>query len=250
MEKHLVLSDFQVPDHSLRCLEVVLKFIKEYKPDVIHLLGDFVNFTPVSRYDKDPYDDGTLENEILVGRKVLKQITDIAHKANPKVKISWYEGNHEQRLIKYLGRIASELANLEILGEKVVSIPHLFQLKDFGIDFIPYDRFVHHKDVVFNHGTLARIKAGYAAHAMIDRTGMSGIQGHSHKLALIFRTQLGITRWWIENGCLCNIPPNPRYVSNPDWAQGFTTIEFVGKKSYPTVYPIVDGAVVYEGKVM
>ena len=250
LERHLVVSDFHVPDHNLRALELIIKFIGKYKPDKIHLLGDIVNFTAISRYDKDPYDSGTLENEILVGRKVLKKITDAAHKANRKVEVTWYEGNHERRLMKYLGNIASELAHVEILGEKIISVPHLFQLKDFGVDWIDYDTFVKYKGVVFNHGKVVRAKGGYASHAMIDKTGSSGIQGHSHKLAMISRTQLGKMKWWIESGCLCNIPPFPKYVANPDWQKGFTTIDFVGDTAYPKLYAIINDSVVFDKKII
>lgn len=241
-EKHLVLSDLHIPDHNLKALELALKAIALFKPDVIHLMGDVVNFTDVGSYDKDPYYEIRLADEVEVCKKILKRITDIAHKADPKVEVSWYEGNHEERLQRYLRRNASEIASLEILEEKILSIPHIFELKDFGISWIPYQRFISHKDVVFNHGTISRIKGGYSAHAFMDKSGMNSIQGHTHRLAMVSRTQLGKTIWGIENGCLCNIPPRPNYAPNPDWQQGFTTIIFEGTKSYPTLHPIVGGS--------
>lgn len=250
MEKHLILSDFQIPDHNTQAVSLVLKVIKVYKPSEIHILGDFVNFTSVSKYDPDPNYDVGLMDEVVEGNWILRKIANAGRSVNKAVKIKWYEGNHEERLTRFLGRQAKELAKLNVNGEKVLSIPHLFQLKSLGIEWLDYGETRIHKDVVFHHGYLSRSKSGYTSHAMIEKTGMSGIQGHTHKFALVTRRHLNGVKFWVESGSLCNPQPTPRYAHNPDFVLGFSTVNIQDGKVYPQIYPIVNGTVLFEGRLL
>jgi len=246
-ERYLILSDFHVPDHDIKTLELILRFITFYQPDFVDILGDFVNFTKVSKFDQDPYYKTDLADEIKEGRGILNQIV----KASGKAQISWYEGNHEVRLTKYLGRNASVLANLENDNEYVISIPHLFELKKLGIKWIPSYKVVQRHGVSFFHGLAVRIKSGFSAHANIDKFGTSGFTGHTHRLALITRTQSGTTRFWAETGSLCNHQPNPVYTVSPDWTQGFAVAEYspLTKEFYPQIVPIVNHSFVFNNKL-
>jgi hypothetical protein len=123
LEKHIFISDFQIPDHDERSLEAVYKFITDFKPDKVHLVGDLLNFTSVGKYLKDPYYEVDLQDEIAIGRKVIGRLEKIARRANPKSKISWYAGNHEYRVESYLGRVAPELAKLQGDDSYLISVP-------------------------------------------------------------------------------------------------------------------------------
>lgn len=94
-EKYLIISDLHVPDYDIKALDLVLRFIPHYQPTTIDLLGDFINFTKISKYDQDPYYKTDLADEIEEGRGVLKHIVSVARKVNPNVEINYYEGNHE-----------------------------------------------------------------------------------------------------------------------------------------------------------
>ncbi|MCA8938790.1 MAG: hypothetical protein KDB07_03230, partial [Planctomycetes bacterium] len=50
----------------------------------------------------------------------------------------------------------------------------------------------------------------------------SGISGHTHRLGIHYRTTLAGTKFWIENGCLCNLDPDYTH-GQPDWQHGFTS---------------------------
>ncbi len=242
-ETHLVLSDFHIPDHNQHLLEPLYRFIKDLKPDKLHILGDFVNFTEASKYDPDPYYHKSLSDEIDIATKILAKFCRMLPN-----KILWFEGNHCRRLLKYLSRNAIALADLNIEGEKVVSIPHLFGLRELGVKYLGWDANHTEHGVLFEHGSIVRVKAGYTAQAMIDRRGMSGIVGHTHRLSLITRTQFGHNKFWIENGCLCDLNPTPRYANMPDWTNGFSVITFVNGKPYPQIVPIFNNSFYYNGK--
>lgn len=153
------------------------------------------------------------------------------------------------RLVKYLARNALALAELNIEGERIVSIPHLFNLRELGVKYI--GMFDNHKegDVMFEHGSMVRIKSGYTAHAMIERRGTSGVIGHTHRLSLVTKTMSGRSMFWIENGCLCNLNPTPRYVNMPDWTNGFSIITFIKGVAYPQVIPIINNSFTYNGTI-
>mgnify|MGYP003802785681 CR=1 FL=1 len=247
----MIISDLHVPDHDIKTLKLIYKFIPFYKPDYLDIVGDLVNFTKISKYTQDPYYEETLQDEIATAREVLQEIVETSRKANPNVVITLFEGNHESRLQKFLGRNAKELANLAFDDEYLISVPHLFQLKKFGIKWVPETKVLQRHNVSFFHGQTVRIKAGFSAQANIDKFGTSGFTGHTHGLAHITRTQSGNTKFWIETGCLCNLNPSPAYVTHPDWTQGFATAEysFETHQFYPQIVPIINHSFQYNGEM-
>lgn len=250
-ERYLILSDFHVPDHDIKIFDLILRFISFYQPDFIDILGDFVNFTKISKYDQDPYYKTDLADEIEEGRGILREIVKTAHNANPKVEITWVEGNHEQRLTKFLGKNASQLAGLTSDEEFIVSVPHLFECKKLGVKWVNSDRIIQRHGVSFFHGLSVRVKSGFSAHANIDKFGTSGFTGHTHRMALVTRTQLGSTKFWVETGCLCNKITTPTYVVSPDWTQGFAVAEYnhETRQFYPQVIPIINNSFVFNQKL-
>jgi predicted phosphodiesterase len=246
-EKYLIISDLHIPDQDIKTVKLILKFIESYQPQFIDILGDLVNFTKISKFDQDPYYENTLSDEIWATKYTLEDIVKAGRKANKDVEISLYEGNHEARLQKYLGRNAQQLAGLTSGDEYLISVPHILDLKKQGIKWIPSHKVVQRHGVSFFHGQTVRVKSGFSAHANIDKFGTSGFTGHSHRLAHVTRTQSGNTKFWIETGCLCNLTPNPVYVSHPDWTQGFAVAEYDHEthQFYSQIIPIVNHSFYY-----
>lgn len=234
--KHVIASDFHVPDHDRTAVKKLISFIEEYKPDHLHILGDFVNFTGISKYDPDPYVHVTVADEISLAQTVLDKLILVTRKANKKALITWHGGNHEHRLIHFLSRNALALAELKVGNNYVLSVPHLFNLDKLDVKWLPYNTYLPVGDAILTHGHMVRAKAGFTAHGMIDKTGSSGFTGHTHRLAQVYRTQYGRTKFWIETGCLCKL--DPTYTTAPDWAQGFASFEVVNGIVYPKIHPI------------
>lgn len=252
IERHVFLSDLQIPDHDDLTMKAVEKFLEDFKPHVLHLVGDILNLTKVSKYDQDAYYDVDLVQEVEAGRAVLKHLTKLLKKINPAIRIMFYEGNHEARLLRYLSNNAPQLAKLADEDGYVLSLPRLLKLKELGITWIPY--FKHHVErgnVVVEHGDIARAKAGYTAHAMLDRRGSSGVSGHTHRLALICRTQGDHERFWVENGSLCRRNMSSPYTKKPDWIQGFSIglYDSVSRLMHPSVIPIFEHQFAYGGRI-
>lgn len=246
-ERYLILSDIHIPDNDKRLTKPILDFIKYYKPTHIDLLGDFFNFTNISSYAQDPFYKKTLIDEIADGKELLKSIVKTANKAYRGAEVSFFEGNHEARLSKFIAKNAPQLAELVNNNEYTLSIPAMLGLREMSIKYYPYYQIVKRHDVIFTHGHTVRQKSGYSAHSNIDRFGCSGFSGHTHKLAHITKTQSMDTKFWIETGCLCNLEPTPTYAVQPDWSQGFAIADLVGGKLYPQLIPIVGGKFCYDG---
>ena len=236
--RHLICSDFHVPDHDRELIKKLLKFIDEYRPDHFHLLGDFMNFTKVSKYDQDPYYNETLANEIDAGNALLDKLVSTLKKANKKCTVTWYFGNHDDRLTHYLARNAQQLADLHLGDQYIISIPYLFKLQERGIKWHGYKQTVPIGNALLTHGDIVGGKGGMTAQKSIDKYGRSGFSGHVHRLAQVYRRRLDRCDFWIETGCMCNLQPTPAYLQNPDWQQAWVTCEVDSQGNvFPTIHP-------------
>lgn len=233
-----------IPDQNEKALALVYEFIKDYKPTTLHILGDFVNFPTLSSYLQDPNYHLTLSDEINEARQILTKF----RKLLPDSEILWYEGNHCDRLKRYLARNAAQLASLEIEGEQVVSIPHLFKLRELCVKYVETE---FRDGVLYHHGQLCRAKSGYTAHGNMDKTGVSVLSGHVHRLAMVFKSLYDRTLFGLETGCLCNKEPYPYYGTMvKDWALGCSTIDIINGNVYPNLYPIINNSIVYGKEII
>ena len=256
-ERHLAFGDAQIPDMDSRALETVLKVNEDWKATHVWIMGDMINASTVSKYGYPADYERDLASEILEARGMLKEVSARVTESNPDVKVKYLEGNHENRVQKYMDKHARELAMLtEKDGDKTVSVPRLLGLAELGIEWVPYWEDDHIGEATILHGNIARIKGGYTGHAYIDKYGRSTVAGHSHRLAMIFRTQSGDVKFAIETGSLCKRDMVLPYVraDQADWQQGLALIG-VDKKDnlYPATIPIIDGRAgfgmkIYDGR--
>jgi len=240
LERHLFIPDIQIPDHNPEALSVLLKFIPDFKPHTVHILGDFLNFTKASTFIEIGGYDVSLAEEVEEAKEILNQIVLTSRQDNPKARICWYEGNHELRLQKFLAREGNILTSLQDKeGNQLISVPAIFGLKDLGVDWIPYYETNKLDSIEVEHGDVVRVKAGFTAQAMLEKRGKSGFSGHSHRLALVTRSQGDTVRFWVECGSLCNLHPTPIYTRKPDWINGFAVGIFDKKQDIMHPIPIL-----------
>lgn len=250
-ERHLIGSDIHAPDHNPHALNLFEQFISDIKPDVLHINGDLVNFTPISKYVVVDYKK-TLGEELDIARSILYRLCEVARKANRDVEIYYEEGNHSARLGKYLYKNAEALADLtDTNGEPILTVQHLFRLKENHINWIPYDRMYRVGNFAVKHGEFIGAKGGFASQKYLERYGMDGATGHTHRVGLVTRNVGGEVSVWGEFGCLCNLHPEPSYVSNPDWTNsfGYVVYDRQTKLTYPTPIIIRKNQFYFGGKL-
>lgn len=212
-QRTVVLSDIHSHHHSPSAVEAARLFVVDYAPEVIFFAGDIFDFEAPSRYAKAPEALNTLQAEIDIGVEILAQF----RRAAPTAAFVFIAGNHEDRLQSFLIDKGASLRSLRCLDY----IPLLGLDKLNFIAAHPYGHQVRYHGCLIEHGDLARKGGGATAKGMIASRGMNGISGHVHRLAHLRQTTTAGRRWWIENGCLCDL--HPTYCkSQPDWQHGFS----------------------------
>src|SRR4051812_3037880 len=109
----------------------MLEAMEEFKPDLVISNGDFLDCFSVSNYSKDPQRALGLEREIGLAEAELDRI----EAASPGAERIFLEGNHCDRLRRYLQDKAPELFAF-------VDVPKLLHLKKRGW------KHVHYKDSI------------------------------------------------------------------------------------------------------
>lgn len=215
------LPDCHVPYEDLYAWDKALRFIEDSGAEGVVLLGDFLDMYGVSRYDKAA-GHAPIAEEIERGKSRLTEL-----RRSFGGPILYCEGNHEQRLEKYITRNAAALAGLPGL-----TIPELLDLERYNIQWSPWgdDTNIRAEGVWVEHGDCSAAKSGYTAHAMLNkRVADRGVSAHTHRLGHVFRTVQGHTREWVEAGCLCNRDAMKYYTLYPDWQLGLAYLDRRGK---------------------
>lgn len=147
----------------------MLKAARQLQPDHIVLLGDFADFYSVSAHDKDPRRVQSLDSEVAAVKARLKELAAL----KPE-RFTYVSGNHEDRLSRFLMQRAPALIG-------TVDIKELFELKQFGIDWVPYKRSFKVGKLHITHDTGS---AGVNAHRTSARAFMgSTVIGHTHRMS-------------------------------------------------------------------
>jgi predicted phosphodiesterase len=211
-KKVVCINDVHVPFQNNKMIENFVRLIEEEQPDEIILNGDMVDFYDLSSFDKDPAREESLQDEL----DTLYRMLLVFRGACPNAKITYVEGNHEDRLRRYLWKKATALQSLRSL-----KLETLLKLDELGIELVK--KYVVN-GFTFAHGKIVRQYSSYSAKAEYDARGCSGMSGHTHRMGSFCKTtSLGTFGWW-ENGCGCDL--TPEYVDEPNWQNGFSVIYF------------------------
>lgn len=245
IKKVSIMSDTQCPYQLDQAVALHCAHLRDFKPQTYVLNGDMVDFVSLSHFGKtgrlSPQSvleevNVTLSRVIIpcleaVGYKIKWSWVDVdaenpALKGVMKVKIHevvntrgvkvyWVEGNHENRLAKYLWNMAQAL-------EGLITFDLLFCLKQLQIEYV---RGVGDsgngilkltKYLTIMHGERA---GNNAAHLQMLDWGGSIVMGHTHKEAMSRRTMPSGLDWrGMSSGCMCR---NPTFKSVVNYNRGF-----------------------------
>lgn len=240
LEKILIIPDTHVPYQDKKAFELMLKVGKDFKPDHVVILGDFVDFYSVSNYSKDPNRVSLLEEEVEATKEALGRVK--ALKAKNNVFIA---GNHEDRLERYLKDKAPELFNY-------VTIPKVLELKENGFKYVPYKHSYKLGKLYFTHdvGNAGR----FAHYKALDTFQHNIITGHTHRLGYAIEGNAEGERHvtamlgWL--GDVSAIDYMHIVKAKKDWSLGFGVAYMEPNGNAHVVpVPIVDNKCVVEGKL-
>lgn len=218
--------------------KAALAFIRYYRPVRVFLLGDHVDFSAFSRFEKPPTDAARIRDDVDECRKFLGLVRESA----PEARISYRKGNHEARLERHLWK---NDALAKLMETSDMDLPHVLWLDRFNVEWISSGTEQVNERLIVKHGHMVRLRAGYTATGELERNGISGISGHTHRLGQIYkRSRMGMLTW-VESGCLCQYDPDYMEGQVSDWQHGlsFGTISLRGHGFTVHTAPIIKGKV-------
>ena len=260
--KHvLVGSDFHGQFVDPLALRVFLDVAKDVQPDAIVMNGDVTDFPQVSRFTSFPGSCSlSLQDEIDWTREHILRPT---REAAPDAAMLYVIGNHEHRLIRYLADTAPELASLRCLRwDTLFGIDDLQIEMVFGGNFMaPLQRnrtdntrrkthAVLYDSLVVTHG---RSIADNAPKAELERWGMSGTSGHTHRPGIQTRpTHANPHLSWTSTPMMAGFAVGKDYVDGPSgWTMGFAlfTIDASAGIVVPQLITVYEDFAAWNGHV-
>jgi predicted phosphodiesterase len=239
----LILSDIHAPYEDPAALSVALQLCRWLRPHTLILAGDILDCYACSRFAKDPAraTGKALQAELS---RTTQIIHDLRIAAGSATDIIYLAGNHEDRIAKTLLTKAGELYGLDAL-----EVHALLHLDAYRVQYIDSHTLYRHHGMIIEHGQVIRSRSGYSAKGQLDKRGVSGISGHTHRLGVIHHTDMAGSTVWAENGCLCALDPE-YLVGTPDWQQGCSVLWRHPESGHTALdqVAITDGTALYAGQ--
>ncbi len=199
---HFVMADHHIPFTDWRAVEVAHKICRAAKPDVIHLLGDVLDFATLSRFRDSERYEHTVQDEIDEAVDYLQRL----NREFKSAEIVYHMGNHDRRLAHYLWSDGKK-----IKGLRSTRFKRQFMLDDndepTGIRVKFQDRklLLARGTFVMKHGSRYGLHVGKLE---TDDEGRSGICGHNHRTDTWSWRTPGYGEVKFEHlGCLCGLDP-------------------------------------------
>ena len=238
----LIIPDTHAPYHDELAWQTMLAAARVYKPDIIVLIGDFVDCYAVSAHPKSPERRSSLQHEIAVSNKMLDAVGRLGAK-----RVIFCSGNHEYRLDRFIRDKAPELFGI------APNIQTLLRIKARGWEWVPYMRYLKIGKVAYTH-ELGRCGVNTARATLLDFGG-NIVVGHSHRAGLSYQGT-------VDDGCrVCmnvgwlgdekEIDYAHRARAERDWEKGFGIVEQDAQGvAWMTFVPIIYGRCVVRGRVV
>lgn len=230
----LVLSDLHMPYHDRDSIQLAVKEGLKFKPVGILLNGDILDCHELSKFDKDP-SKARYTEEIALAKQFFLWL----RWKFPKAEIVFKEGNHEERLTKYIIRRAPALFDL-------VKWADLLSLKIHDIKWVGENRVIkmNKLSVIHGHEYKPQIQVPVnPARGLFLRAKSSAMCGHWHQTSEHNETTItGKPQACWSTGCLCDL--HPEYSPLNKWNHGFALINLIGKDEFEILNKrIVNGRV-------
>lgn len=241
LERILICPDVHFPFESKSAWATFLRAGRVFKPDRIVILGDFIDALSLSGHDPDDITEVSLRQELEAAMGGLDQLESLKAK-----HLHFIEGNHSQRLSRYLARNAPAVFGM-------LTMPKLLELERRGWEWIPYRKTLRIGKLNLTHDTG---KAGSNAHRSAATSYMgSAVIGHTHRMAYEVRGRIGKAPYLAAMFGWLGDPAKVSYtheVNAFEWVHGFglgwhdTTSGIV----HIQPVPIVDGKACILGKLV
>ena len=214
--------------------------MRGWKPDVVVFIGDFGDMWSVSDHSKDPARKDLLIDEVAAVNRELDKVENIIGE-----KAIFIEGNHEDRLRRYLWDKAPKL-----LG--TAEVKKLYRIGERGWKHVHYRDYHTIAPVTYTHD-LGRAGVNAARQSLLDFGG-NLVFGHTHRGSVVYQGEVkGNAHFSLNVGWLGDVNEIDymhKARAMRDWQLGFGTVIHDGpKRAFARFHPIVGGRVEVDGHV-
>jgi hypothetical protein len=233
----LVINDIHLPYHDKHIVQLAFTEAKRRNAVGVLYNGDILDSGEISehlRHNSAP----KYVDEIVLG----KQFFGWARAQLPNARHVYKEGNHEDRLDRYIMKKAPALEGL-----KGVDLPSFLELKDYGIEWINRKRIVRlgKLNVIHGHEYKGGISSPVnAARGLYLKARASAMAGHLHSTSTHPQPNIEgkvVVCWSV--GCACFLHPDWHPINN--WNHGFAFVD-IEREGLFTVHnkQVIDGRIV------
>lgn len=247
------------PFHDRGALDVLSQIVADLQPRRVHCVGDGMDAAELSdRYPRPPSLHETLQPGLCEWHWWLHDIRAAA----PDAEMDYHEGNHEERLRRFLVAhfpAVYELRRADQLAHPpALAFENLLALDALGVRWIgdyPQDE-DWSGNLRLRHGDTARKNPGSTAWAIVQDADSDEAFGHIHRQELVTKSIYGRHRRRVAQafcvGCLCHVDGRVPGSSPDDyWSQGFVVRDFLpeGELASTTFVRIDEGRALFEGRL-
>ena len=236
--RFVVLPDIHFPFADPVALKSALTFMEAFlRPgDIICQLGDLLDAYSLSSHEKGRRVD--LQAEIDEAVEFLAYV----RARHPRCRMAWIEGNHEERLTRYLRRQSKALEGVRGIGWR-----EWLRLDDLDIEDYPYTggAFAPVGDWVLRIEHGHKVNAAGPGRSYLQSRQCCGTTGHTHRLSKVWVTNMQTRLWWLEAGHLASLSVGAEYVKGvANWQQGIAAGHYSSADGvHAWGLPIVNGRV-------
>lgn len=213
----LVISDVHLPYHDRRTIEAAVREARDRRAVGVLLNGDTLDSHEISRHDRDPAASRYVD-EIEKGRAFLAWLRD----QFPAGRVVWKDGNHEERLDRYILNNAPALFGLEGLD-----LGSLLGFEALGVEYVTDRRVITlgRLNVVHGHeyqgGAASPVNP---ARGLYLKARSVALCGHHHQTSEHHARDIrGRAEAAWSTGCACFL--SPRYCRLNNWNHGYAVVE-------------------------
>lgn len=244
----VAVPDMQVPDHDMKAIESLYRFIEAVKPDGLIVVGDELDAPEPSRWNKGYAGEysGTLQKGIDTCHDILAGFRT----ALGDGPIHLMRSNHGERVRTYVSRYGPALASLRCLDYST-----LLGFDDLDITY--HERpFEFAPGWLLAHGDEGSLiqTAGGTALGLAKKWGKSVVCGHTHRAGLqhqhlAVNAKVTSHLFGMEVGHLMRMD-KAGYLKagSANWQQAFGVLRVEGKTVQPELVPIFNRTVNYHGE--
>ncbi|MBT2537211.1 hypothetical protein [Arthrobacter sp. ISL-69] len=255
------------PFHDDAAMDVFVTVCRQYQPDKIQILGDFLDLASQGRFAQEAAFAQTTQHALNAGHVFLAKL----RASCPDAEIVVIEGNHDKRMQNFIETNAVAAFGLKRAGLPeswpVMSLPYLLRLDELNIQYVDaYPAATDwDNDTTRNiHGTKANSRGSTTAQYVTELPHLNTWAGHTHRVEVTYRSVTGARGQAVESysanpGCLCRVDgavPSVNGAIGADgsaahvvenWQQGFGFAYYNDTESWPHVYRIRDGRALING---